>query len=529
MREQALGEFLVSSGYLSTDGLRRGLEAQSALECRLGSVLLDLGLMSESSLLKALGRYCSARTVNSNQLMAIPPEVIKMVPARFALRHQVVPFRLVGKTLSVAAIDPADLLVEDELSQLTGCMIASFAALEVRLEEALAKYYGKQLSVQATSLLKRMTGGNGSPREDEAVVHEEAPATESFDITDTDVLTEVVEIEAASEEALEDDAEALSEEAVEVEAQVPSDDVVEVEAEAQRDERAEVATETEDEAPPIPGYRPGIPRPREKDPTMMVELSADDLADLPSFEESLEDTDVKKLRPSLAASDKSAEAVHAPATETAPDRDAETGPADVGERTIRIVERPIEVAEPPVERVVERPPETETGPVDTVDLRLDAAVDKMQLAEMREDIADAMLAFCAPYLRRRLLLAVRKNVVMGWRGEGEGIDPLWVRSMAIPLDEPSVFVSLTLGKELWRGSLPSMPGNQELLLGLGGEVPSQCLILPVFVRSRPIAFLYGDNIHYGLTDVPVDAIRRLVAKAGLAFQVYMLRNKMRTA
>jgi hypothetical protein len=524
MREQALGEFLVSSGCLSTDGLRRGLEAQSALECRLGSVLLDLGLMSEPSLLKALGRYCSARTVASNELMTVPPEVIKTVPARFALRHQVVPFRLAGKTLSVAAIDPGDLLLEDELSQLTGCMIASFAALEVRLDEALAKYYGKQLSVQATSLLKRMPGGNAAPTEAAAAVSEQAPAAEKTDITD--VLTEVVEIEAASEEAVED--EDVSQQAAEACSEALSEAPGEVGAGAPSDAPGEVKTASEEKAPPIPGYRPGVPTPREKDPTMMVELSADDLADLPSFEESLEDTDVKKLKPSPEAIETGTDESSKPSVETAPDRDAETGPADAAERSIKVVERPIEVAEPMVE-VVEQPPEAETGPVDTVDARLDAAVDKMQLAEMREDIADAMLFFCSPYLRRRLLLAVRKNVVMGWRGEGEGIDPLWVRSMEIPLDEPSVFVSLTLGKELWRGSLPSMPGNQELLLGLGGEIPSQCLILPVVVRSRPIAFLYGDNIDQGLVDVPVDAIRRLVAKAGLAFQVYMLRNKMRTA
>jgi hypothetical protein len=527
MREQALGEFLVSSGYLSTDGLRRGLEAQSALECRLGSVLLDLGLMSEPSLLKALGRYCSARTVNCHELMTVPPEVIKMVPARFALRHQVVPFRVSGKTLSVAAIDPGDLLVEDELGQLTGCMIASFAALEVRLDEALAKYYGKHLSVQATSLLKRMPGGNGSPTQAAEAVSDEAPVGEKSDITD--VLTEVVEVraEALREEPAEVDAEALSEERAEVD--TASDEVIEVEAKGE--DVLEGEAKSEEEPPPIPGYRPGVPRPREKDPTMMVELNAADLADLPSFEESLEDTDVKKLKPSPEARETAAELAPEVSAEPARDRDAETGPADIAERSIKVVEHPIEVAERTVEEVeqVEQPPEAETGPIDTVDARLSAAVDKMQMAEMREDIADAMLFFCAPYLRRRLLLAVRKNVVMGWRGEGEGIDPMWVRSMEIPLDEPSVFVSLTLGKELWRGSLPSMPGNQELLLGLGGEVPSQCIILPVVVRSRPIAFLYGDNIDQGLVDVPVDAIRRLMAKAGLAFQVYMLRNKMRTA
>jgi hypothetical protein len=246
---------------------------------------------------------------------------------------------------------------------------------------------------------------------------------------------------------------------------------------------------------------------------MMVELSADDLQDLPSFRENLEDTDVKKLARPEEVEETAAPAVLPPIPEPEPDRDAETGPVEMADT-------------PPGGEAATT--DAETGPIDSIDARLEAAVEKMQGAEMREDIADAMLSFCAPYLKRCLLLAVRKDVVMGWRGQGEGIDQLWVRSMSIPLDEPSVFVSLTLGKELWRGSLPSMPGNEELLLGLGGEVPAQCVILPVFVRSKPVAFLYGDNIDEGLAQVPIDALRRLVAKASLAFQVYMLRNKMRT-
>jgi hypothetical protein len=127
-----------------------------------------------------------------------------------------------------------------------------------------------------------------------------------------------------------------------------------------------------------------------------------------------------------------------------------------------------------------------------------------------------------------LLLAVRDNAVIGWRGEGERIDAMWVKSMSIPLNEPSVFVSLTLGKEYWRGSLPPTMANQELLLGLGGDRPAECVILPVIVRSKPIAFLYGDNIGEGLGEVPWIPLRRLVAKAGLAFEIAILRNKVRT-
>jgi hypothetical protein len=446
MGEQAFGEFLVTQGVLSTDGLRRALEAQRTLECRLGTVLLDLGLVSERSLLAALGRFCSSRTVSGEELAAIPQDVVASVPARFALRHEVVPFRLEGKTLSVATIDPADLLVEDELKMLTDCRIASFVALEVRLDQALARYYGKQLSVQAVSLLKRSPGGR----------EEMGPDASS-----------TAECEIAVPRGL-------------------------------ADGHAEVAQTVR---PPRPTRRAGLAARRPPDDSAVVVLSDDELADFPSLRKALDDSG----RGSVVVTTGGGQRMPSPKTEPgAAARDRE---------------------EPQAEP--DRDPDADTHPVTGVEGRLEEATRAMQLAEIREDIADAMLDFCAPYFRRRVLLAVREGVVMGWRGEGEHIDQLWVRALSIPLEEPSVFADLEGARDPWMGHLAPNSGNQELLLGLGGERPAACIVFPLAVQSRTIGFLYGDNLSDGLDDVPIRALQRLVQKAGLAFQVYMLRNKMR--
>jgi len=528
MGELALGEFLVSHGLLMKDGLRRALEAQTSLECRLGSVVLDLGLMPENLLLKALGRYSSARTVSARNLASIPPEIVEQVPARFALRHQVVPFQLSGKTLSVATIDPADLLIEDELGQLTGCMIASFVAHEVRLHQALAKYYGMELSVQASSLLKRL------PAADEAVQESDDAAVGSKKTDSTDVLTEVVES-------------------------------------GKKKSR--------------PSFRAGLATRRDPDSTMIVELSEDELADFPSLRGSLDDTDAGQQPetptaeqpqppdsikvdeqpaaspppqplppPPVSAGDQTVVApppVAADVSVDSPARQPQAPSLPTEDETViaspavpaagQVVKQPVvrPPAAPPVVRELEPPaaeasddlgtmmiaalpgaraaaqpqlgppPKTgeethpharpdedskaSTGPLDPIEACLSIAAGVLQAAEMREDIADAVMEFCASYLKRRLLLAVRDNTVIGWRGEGDRVDVMWVKSMAIPLDEPSVFVSLAMGKEYWRGSLPPTPANQELLLGLGGEQPSECVILPLVVRSKPIAFLYGEG------------------------------------
>jgi hypothetical protein len=73
------------------------------------------------------------------------------------------------------------------------------------------------------------------------------------------------------------------------------------------------------------------------------------------------------------------------------------------------------------------------------DLRLLQAASMLQNAEMRDDIADALLHFCGPLFKRRMLLTIQRESVVGWRGEGEGVDVTAVRAVAVPRDEPSVF------------------------------------------------------------------------------------------
>ncbi len=160
--------------------------------------------------------------------------------------------------------------------------------------------------------------------------------------------------------------------------------------------------------------------------------------------------------------------------------------------------------------------------------RLDAAAHALQHIDIRDEIGDVILEFCRPYFRRRLLLIHRKKQIIGWRGEGHGVEFRGLRAIEIPAEEPSVFSSLLQGTSFWRGLLPALPANQLLIDGLGGQAPKECLVLPISLRSRIVCFVYGDNADQDLSGAPLPELRRLATKAGVAFEVYILKNKIRT-
>jgi len=407
---KAFGAYLVSRGILRQEVVRQALETQAAMGGRFDTVLLDMGLLSESALLEALGQFHSTRTASGPDLASTVPKVARMISQRMAARLEIVPFRHQGKTLSVATLNPSDLLVEDELALLTDCMISSYVALEVRLYEALERLYGVTPSIQIRSVLTRLNG----ERRPRSTTKNHAPPVQQPE---------------------------------------PSP--------AQPPPTRPSRSKDYDTAPEAPAR---------EDP-VALEISQEDL----------------ELFPSLR-------------TESAGKSGA----------PLRLHGRPPEQPEP----------SDHEG-------RLQSASMALQNAEMREDIADALLSYCAPILRRRLLLAVRKNAIIGWRGEGDAVEPAVIRKISIPLSEPSVFLGLTQGTEFWLGPLPDLPGNRELVRGIGGTPPTECVILPLIVRTKTVCFLYGDNVDESVTGLPISHLRRLVAKASLAFQVYILKSKIR--
>src|SRR5262245_15649516 len=69
----------------------------------------------------------------------------------------------------------------------------------------------------------------------------------------------------------------------------------------------------------------------------------------------------------------------------------------------------------------------------------------------RAEVVDALLALCLRFFRRVVFFIVREPWVLGWNGVGEGMDRTLAASLKIPLDQPSVFRSVTRDKAVFIG------------------------------------------------------------------------------
>ena len=68
-----------------------------------------------------------------------------------------------------------------------------------------------------------------------------------------------------------------------------------------------------------------------------------------------------------------------------------------------------------------------------------------------------------------------------------------VTGLRIPLDQPSIFRTVTRDRSLFIGRLGPEEENQRLLKALGKRPQSTAVVLPVSLRSRVVNLVYGDN------------------------------------
>ena len=136
-----LGEILIAGRHLSPADLKKALDAQLVFGGRLGTNLLDLGLLDEETLTRVLKEQKRVEVATPRMLEEADPKALRLVPAKIADRHKAIPFAVSDHELKVAMLDPTDLIALDELAFASGCRVVAYIAPEIRILGYLERYY----------------------------------------------------------------------------------------------------------------------------------------------------------------------------------------------------------------------------------------------------------------------------------------------------------------------------------------------------------------------------------------------------
>ena len=137
-----LGEMLVRDGRLTEPQLKQALAAQARDGGRLGTVLVENGMVDLEALTVYLGLELGIPIATGAMLERAKRAAVRLLQPAQAFKHKCVPLVVQDRQLIAAIEDPHDFATLDSLSQLTGYRILPRVAPELRIYYYIERYYG---------------------------------------------------------------------------------------------------------------------------------------------------------------------------------------------------------------------------------------------------------------------------------------------------------------------------------------------------------------------------------------------------
>lgn len=136
-----LGDLLLQKGLVTTAQLDEALKYQVIFGGKLGTNLIEMGILEEDDIARALSQQYRVPTPTADEVMNVEPQVLALLPRELIEQHSVVPLKLEGRRLTLLMPDPANFKLIDDLAFRSGLIIKPVVAAEVRLILALEKHY----------------------------------------------------------------------------------------------------------------------------------------------------------------------------------------------------------------------------------------------------------------------------------------------------------------------------------------------------------------------------------------------------
>jgi len=137
-RTRALGEILVDDGFITQEQLDAARRDSEESGKSLGRTLIDMGLVGEAALVKALATQIGLPFMDLSDFQ-IDMTAASLVPSALAKRYTALPIAFEEETLIVAMSDPGNVFAVDDIRTLTGRDIRIVVATRTDIGDAIER------------------------------------------------------------------------------------------------------------------------------------------------------------------------------------------------------------------------------------------------------------------------------------------------------------------------------------------------------------------------------------------------------
>jgi hypothetical protein len=528
-----LTSFFVERGVATMRTVEEAIARQVVHGGDLATNLLELRSVQEEAVTRALAEWYGLEPAPIGMLPSPEPESLRLVPGDLATRHSMCPLHVIQGGLVVAIAEPLSAANEEDLGFALNTRFRQLVAPLARVRQAIATSYGVPFERRLARLVAKLDGAPeppplaapqapAAPRSGRGATIAARPPVPRHDDAAARGLARLPS--SASSAFAHDDAATR-----EVPPRPPS---------SARSAFVLSGAPTIDMTPRPPSsarnpLAPGGARPRPPSSARNA-AAVEVMGSATRVDPRSEHAGVAALgaEPAPAARRAPSPRISAPAA-------AERLPARAAPAAV--VARPVAAAPPPAARRSAVAPATRAGEASPPLLRwlrrvagsepakvrahpmrhkgpFTAAMAEAELLDARsaDAVLDTLLSFAAQFFEYAAVFVVHGDVAQGRDAAGPGASRERVATLAVPLGDPGVLAQARGRHVPLVAALAAEGTDAELVreLDRAGAGPARRTVgvVPIVVRGRAVALLFGDD---GATSVDLAPIGDVIALAGL--------------
>ena len=161
---------------------------------------------------------------------------------------------------------------------------------------------------------------------------------------------------------------------------------------------------------------------------------------------------------------------------------------------------------------------------------LKSMFDELRFPTATAEVTLLILRYASEVVNRAVLFMVKKDEVRGLGQfgielKGKSADQV-VRNVKLPLNQPSLFLSVIESRRSYLGSLEPNPSHTYLVNELGGVMPDEVMAIPLVVDGKVALVVYGDNLPERRPVRGMDTLEMFMNQAGMALEKALLEKRL---
>lgn len=159
-----IGELLTNSGFITDRQLAKAKEKIAQTNESLQRILVQLGYVSEKDITEVIGRQMGVDFVDLDDI-ELEADLARSIPEHLAQRYKVIPVGQKGNRLTLAMVDPTNVIAIDDIRLITGFDIEPVIATEEAILKAINRQFGVTDLAEVEDTVKDISATDFGPME----------------------------------------------------------------------------------------------------------------------------------------------------------------------------------------------------------------------------------------------------------------------------------------------------------------------------------------------------------------------------